>query len=202
MCHIYRFLSGTEFTTVLQRASRYEGEITCAGRNAAGIILGLHGLRCGEVCGLKVGDLDAAQGAVFIATLKKGRRRAVEIEPRLACWLTRLARGASAASPLLRTGNGHPMDTSHFRRAWHRLSTRWLGRVINFHALRHTAAQRLYELTRDILAVQRFLGHKSLSSTQVYLSSGLALREYMPKLPDNSSFQPLLFETGFHHAAR
>lgn len=196
MCQLFRFLSNAEFDTVLKRASAFEGETSCRGKTAAGTILGLHGLRCGEVCGLRVNDLDTAQGALFVATLKKGRRRAVEIEPRFAQWLGRLARGAHASATLLRTCRGRALDTSHFRRAWHRLSMRWLGRTVNFHALRHTAAMRLFESTKDLLAVQKFLGHKSLASTQVYLSSGASLRDHMPRMPSNDAFQPLLYEAG------
>lgn len=36
------------------------------------------------------------------------------------------------------------------------------------HSLRHTAAFRLYDKTRDIKLVQTFLGHRSLINTQIY----------------------------------
>jgi hypothetical protein len=49
------------------------------------------------------------------------------------------------------------------------------GRAYSFHCLRHTAAVRVYEATRDVLVVQRFLGHKSLQWTDVYLRSLLAV---------------------------
>jgi integrase len=196
MGQIIRIMSDAEFDTVMSRAARLEGETGCAGRNAAGVMLGLHGLRCGEVCGLKAEDLDTGQGLLFVATLKKGRKRIVEIEARFALWLARLAKGVAPAAPLLRTCRGRQLDTSHFRRAWHRLSMRYLGRVVKFHSLRHTAAQRLFDATKDLLAVQKFLGHKSLASTQVYLSSGVSLRDHMPRMPENKEFQPLLFEAG------
>lgn len=48
-------------------------------------------------------------------------------------------------------------------------SIRALGRRINPHALRHTAAEILYELTGDIRQVQELLGHKSILTTERYL---------------------------------
>jgi integrase len=45
------------------------------------------------------------------------------------------------------------------------------GDQYTFHSLRHAAARRLWDATHDILAVQRLLGHKTLSQTHVYLQS-------------------------------
>jgi integrase/recombinase XerD len=193
---MFRFLATAEFNTVLDRASLFEGQTNCAGKLAAGVILGLHGLRCGEVCGVKVRDLESTQGILFVATIKKGRPRTVEIEPRIADWLALFGRGFPAASPLFRTCRGNRLHTNQIQRGWSRLSRKWLGRYVRFHALRHTSAQRLYEATGDLLKVQAFLGHKSLSSTQFYLSVGGSVREFMPRLPEKQAFKPLLFEAG------
>lgn len=45
------------------------------------------------------------------------------------------------------------------------------GTGYSFHCFRHTAAVRVWERTRDVLAVQRFLGHRSLQWTEAYLRS-------------------------------
>ena len=45
------------------------------------------------------------------------------------------------------------------------------------HCLRHTAAILLYLNCRDILIVRSFLGHKSVTNTQVYLDFVLGVRE-------------------------
>jgi len=39
----------------------------------------------------------------------------------------------------------------------------------SFHHLRHTAVHAVYEATRDLLLVQRFVRHSSLLVTSVYL---------------------------------
>jgi hypothetical protein len=47
--------------------------------------------------------------------------------------------------------------------------------------LRHTAAQRFFEATHDLLLVQAFLGHRSLSDTLIYASSVGGVRSHMPQ---------------------
>lgn len=193
---MFRYLAPNEYDVTLQHVANYEGEIGPAGRVAISILLGLHGLRCGEVCGLIVGDFDPGRGATHVATLKKGRPRSVDVERRLAIWLGRLCAGQPRSAPILRTCRGRPLHTSQLQRAWRKLSHRWLGRPVRFHCLRHSTAQRLYESTKDLLLVQAFLGHRSLAATLVYASSVGLAKDFMPKLPDPAKFQPLLFEAG------
>jgi len=45
------------------------------------------------------------------------------------------------------------------------------GGKITSHTFRHTAATRLLRSGMDITMVQKFLGHKQISSTMVYLHS-------------------------------
>ncbi|MHC4238392.1 MAG: tyrosine-type recombinase/integrase [Planctomycetota bacterium] len=43
-----------------------------------------------------------------------------------------------------------------------------IARRYTVHSLRHTFATRLYEQTGDIRLVQRALGHRSISTTEIY----------------------------------
>jgi integrase/recombinase XerC len=75
-----------------------------------------------------------------------------------------------------------PEDPALFLSAWgKRLSARHVGRLverrcaaagiekrISPHKLRHTFATMLYDQTRDLLLVQRALGHRHVATTQVY----------------------------------
>jgi integrase/recombinase XerC len=54
------------------------------------------------------------------------------------------------------------------RRLEHWLEAAGIAKHIGPHALRHTFATHLYSRTGDILVVQRALGHRDLSTTQVY----------------------------------
>lgn len=193
---MFRYLSPPEFDVVRERATAFEGKTNSAGRMAAGVMLGLHGLRCSEVCGLRVNDLDAARGAIHVDTLKHGEAREVDLKPWIAIWLAKLAHGKPPASPLFRTSRGRALHPNQFGRAWRRLSLRWLARAVKFHSLRHTAAQRVWAATKDVWEVRRFLGHKSLTSTLIYVSSLGQLREFMPDRWEGGAFQPTLFEAG------
>ena len=193
---MFRYLSDPEFDEVRKRATTFEGMTTCAGRMAAGVVLGLHGLRCSEVCGLIVNDLDAGRGALHVDTLKHGEPRDVDLKPWIATWLAKLTHGKPASAPLFRTCHGRAPHPNQFGRAWRRLSLRWRGREVRFHCLRHTAAQRVWKVTKDIWEVRRFLGHKSLTSTLIYVSSDGKLRDIMPDRWQAETFQPTLFEAG------
>lgn len=63
--------------------------------------------------------------------------------------------------------NTHAISTRQVRRIIGNLSQSYIGRRISPHTLRHTFATRLLRYT-STRVVQELLGHKSLSSTQVY----------------------------------
>ena len=54
------------------------------------------------------------------------------------------------------------------RRLQYWLKAAGIDKKLGPHALRHTFATHLYSRTGDILVVQRALGHRDLSTTQVY----------------------------------
>lgn len=139
----------------------------------------LMGLRNEEMCTLDVDDLDLGRDAQALIHGKGGQERYVPIKCRvrkgggpedslvqqLRDWI-----GDRADGPLLYSIRGRRMSprTLYWRicRAG-RLSG--IVRHVHPHLLRHSFATHLLQAGADIREVQELLGHKHLSSTQIYL---------------------------------
>jgi site-specific recombinase XerD len=143
-------------------------------------LMGVHGLRVGEIVALDVADLDPDAGTVSVPG-KGGKRRTVYLvdisRQRLADWLAVRERAAGEGETALfvaldRAGRftGRRMT----RRAVEALTDRYLERLglkrdgLSCHSLRHSAAvwARAFGATVDALA--DMLGHASVDTTRVY----------------------------------
>jgi integrase/recombinase XerC len=132
-------------------------------------------LRVSELCGMDLGDLDEERGTVRV--LGKGRKeRAVPVgQPAARAvrdWLRHgrsvLATSRSGAALFLGARGGR-LDPRTARRVVHE-SIASVETVPDTgpHGLRHSAATHLLEGGADLRSVQEYLGHASLSSTQIY----------------------------------
>jgi len=77
---------------------------------------------------------------------------------------------------------------------------------IHFHTLRHWKATTLYHQTKDLLYVQRFLGHRSISNTMLYIQIEEALfggetEQYVCKVARTIEEAIPLLEEGFTKAS-
>jgi integrase/recombinase XerC len=134
------------------------------------------GLRVSELVGLEIADIDLAEG---VATVRgKGRRERLalvgdEARKSISLWLP--ARAA------LLEGIGRRSEAVFLNKNGTRLSTRSVGRLLlkylrktgldprtTPHTLRHTFATHLLDAGADIRGVQELLGHKNLTTTQIY----------------------------------
>ncbi|HEY2155895.1 MAG TPA: tyrosine recombinase XerC [Isosphaeraceae bacterium] len=130
------------------------------------------GLRVSELVGLDLAGLDLGQGLVLVRG--KGRReRLAPIGPVASAWIGRwlaVRRPARAAEPCVFINNRGT-----------RLSTRSVGRLLERyllglgldpaaspHTLRHSFATHLLDRGADLRSVQELLGHRSLTTTQIY----------------------------------
>lgn len=168
-----RFIPFEKFPRVERRLRKLlRSKSPTVQRDALAYGLGLHGLRCGEVINLTVGDLDELDEQLRVATLKGGKPRKIDLGPGFFAALHRLAGNRAATAPLFATSKGTPVDERHWQRGFRELSADVLGgKGLNFHGLRHTFAMRVYLRTKDLQRVMARLGHRQPSSTQHYVDA-------------------------------
>jgi integrase/recombinase XerD len=163
-----------------------------AGRDRLLLEVGIGmGLRVSEITKLDAADLDLAAGVALVREGKGGKDRAVPVPDwlalKLAAWL---------GDRQLRPGYVFPSPRGG------RLSSRTVQRVIKRaavraslpgaedvrrytpHKLRHSFATAALRAGADIIEVRDLLGHSSVSTTQVYLSSDASrLRDAVNRIP-------------------
>ncbi len=135
------------------------------------------GLRVSELCSLNVSDVNLK--TLEISVLGKGRKVRVVFVSEQAAWALKsyLARRGSEVKPLfIRIKGPTAVDENALR-----LSTRSVEYLIKKyaskaglaidptpHTLRHTFATDLLRNGADLRSVQELLGHKNVSTTQIY----------------------------------
>ncbi|MDP9006054.1 MAG: tyrosine-type recombinase/integrase [Actinomycetota bacterium] len=129
------------------------------------------GLRVGELCGLRPGDLELDHGSVRVWG-KGAKQRQVPLSrpaaEAVSAWIERgraeLVVDASPADAVFLNARGRRLGPRDVRRI---LDRRALAPT-NPHALRHTFATHLLDGGADLRAVQELLGHADLATTQHY----------------------------------
>jgi integrase/recombinase XerC len=132
------------------------------------------GLRLSELTGLDCYDLDLAQGLVHVRLGKGGKARYLPVGSKacqaLADWLAIREGLAAASEPALfvsRRGCRIAPRTVQSR------LERWRDKLgladrLHPHLLRHSFASHMLESSADLRAVQEYLGHVNISTTQIY----------------------------------
>lgn len=134
------------------------------------------GLRVAELVGLSVSDLDRSSG--ILRVLGKGRKE--RIAPVGSFALKALDHWLQVRRPDLRASEAD-QNALFLNRFGRRLTTRSIGRMLEKHiattglssqtsphTLRHSFATHLLDGGADLRSVQELLGHKSLTTTQIY----------------------------------
>src|SRR5919112_1071874 len=137
------------------------------------------GIRVGELCGLRLGDVDLAADTVLV--LGKGaKQRIVPFgEPARVALLDYLVNGRAAMLPgpdrgsdreaLFFNRRGRPMTQRDVRGMLERYRVAAGAPAgTSPHTLRHSYATHLLEGGADLRAVQELLGHVALTTTQTY----------------------------------
>ncbi|MGH8604320.1 MAG: site-specific tyrosine recombinase XerD [Gammaproteobacteria bacterium] len=133
------------------------------------------GLRVSELIALTTLRVNLRQGVVRV-TGKGGKERLVPMGEEAIAWVTRYSREArlllvqrSNTDLLFPSRRGGAMSRQAF---WH-LIRRYarkaeIGKAISPHTLRHAFATHLLDHGADLRVVQLLLGHRDISTTQIY----------------------------------
>lgn len=130
------------------------------------------GIRLSELVGLNVGDVDFEQRSLRVLG-KRNRQRVVpvvgELKTVLEDYIKERAAVAACDDALFVTSGGARVSASQV----YRLVRRNLSRVSTVkkrspHVLRHSFATAMLNNDAELLAVKELLGHKRLSTTEIY----------------------------------
>lgn len=138
------------------------------------------GLRVSEAAGLRVRDLDPARGTLRIRCGKGAKDRQVKLGVRLlgllrAYWRDVREKDAGAPvkdreAPLFVNRAGGPFCITSAQRAIRKAALDCgLGRGVTPHTLRHSYATAQLEAGTHLGVLQAQLGHRCITSTQIYL---------------------------------
>jgi len=166
------------------------------------------GLRLGEALCLQVGDIDGQRMMIHVHRGKGAQDRYVPLPEstlqmlrvywlrhRNPVWLfPALGRDLKAASTATR-----PMPRSSVQGALRRVVVQLgFGKRVSMHTLRHSWATHALEAGVNLRLIQRYLGHRSLQTTTLYLhltNAGEAeayrrINELMTRPPDPAAREP------------
>jgi len=167
-----RFLSEDEVVQLLDASVR--GSKTLANRDKAILeLMYSSGLRRSEVCGLNVGDLDIFTGTVRVFG-KGSKERIVPVGRQALRHIKEYVDSRSTEdnrddSPMFLSVKGRRISDSAvplILKRWARAAN--LHKPVTPHSLRHSFATHLLNRGCDLKSLQEMLGHKNLSTTQVY----------------------------------
>ncbi len=169
---VMRMLEDINCRILLSRGSFKTNALAC--RDYAIVrILGATGIRVGELCGIKCEDI--VEGHACLRIIGKGDRErlALLVHDEDRSCLARYISVREVLRPsthvLFVNSHGYPLTTEGVRRIV-RLSAESSGirKRVTPHMLRHTAATKLLERGADIRIIQKYLGHRSIRSTERY----------------------------------
>jgi len=138
------------------------------------------GLRVGELVSLRMSNLYVYRLPVTTILIKSNMtknkvERSIPVSQRLSKTLASYLNAWPCLDPdrsddfaFANTSSKRPLTTKQVERIICAAAWKALGRPVNPHVLRHTFGTRLMRVTNEAV-VQQLLGHKFMSSTQIYL---------------------------------
>jgi integrase/recombinase XerD len=129
------------------------------------------GLRVGEVCRLKVSDIDFHRKQIHVRESKNNKSRYVVLSAYIAEGLKQYIKGSKPQAYLFNGRlKGTPLGHSAVQQTF-RLAMKKAGIIKEacVHTLRHSFATHLLEQGVDIVSIKDQLGHAHIDATMVYL---------------------------------
>lgn len=129
------------------------------------------GLRVGEVCNLKISDIDSDRMQIRVVKSKGKRDRYVPLSDYILQGLRKYVKSSFPVNYLFNGRvKGDPLGKSAVQQAF-RLAVKKAGiqKSVSVHSLRHTYATHLLEQGVDIVTIKELLGHATIETTMMYL---------------------------------
>ena len=148
------------------------------------------GLRLAEVTHLKIADIDSQRMQLRVAHGKGDKERLVPMAPRLLTALRNYWKEYRPSNYLFPGKTTDiPLSGTTVQKVC-KLAVREAGilKAITPHSLRHSFATALLEAGVDLLTIGRLLGHKSFSSTMIYLH---VRRPHLERSPSPIDWLPI-----------
>ncbi len=127
------------------------------------------GLRVGELVRLRVRDLDSERMLIRVEQAKGHKDRYTLLSERLLTELRTYWKLYRPSDWLFANSQGQPVSTDTARRAWQQAKdAAGITKGRGIHTLRHCFATHLLEAGVPLTTIQKFLGHRCLSTTARY----------------------------------
>lgn len=158
----------------MEKLMRHPRTDTVMGLRDRALIITLYGtgIRASECAGLRECDIDFGNSSLQV-TGKGGHQRVIPLNAEVIAALQDYRKVREEVSPnqgFFQSRNGNAMTRNgiyeriraHGRKAG-------IEKILSPHRLRHTFATHLVKEGVDLLTISKLLGHRQLSSTQIYL---------------------------------
>lgn len=177
--HVPNFLTEAEVVRIIDESAREKKPLVAARNRAIVELLYSSGLRVSEAEGLTIEDVDF-WGSSLRVIGKGNKERLIPVGDKaleaLKDYLDERSEsigsdrgGAWRARPLFTNVRGGRLTSRAIYTVVQRCAHRaGIHRVISPHALRHSFATHLLDHGCDLRSVQELLGHRNLSTTQIY----------------------------------
>lgn len=150
------------------------GKLSNARDRAIIAVIAGSGIRIGEACTMRLNRLDL-EGRRFYVTGKGSKERLCFLTPRALYELKKYLKTRADDSPWVFVSRRAPHGKIRPSAVQHLLNgvSEEIGVRIYPHKLRHFFADNAHEAGLDILDISRLLGHESVDTTKIYLTSNV-----------------------------